>query len=494
MSTAAQTTNTHVELDAHGGVRFLAGMSQDQSYPSLDAARQAVTDQMTRQAVESGGPVRLRITDPDGNWRLLVHPDGTLGADDSPADEQDEPAEQHDKVPWKDPEEEDEWPVQESTEPAPERETDPIITPAREAAASDPEPEPTAEAEVRPAAAPEPVADDAPARRVVRDTSAPWEPVRMTTDPAVAAPVARTHESFISREVAPRPAENGWRGALNRLGLRLAPDARELAERADVRLASQHWVGARTVVVVNAKGGAGKTPTAAMLSAVLGRCGGGGVLAWDVNQLRGTLGWRTEQGDHDATVLDVVPNLHELASAEGSLSDLAEYVHHQSEDRYDVLRSQPLVLANEQRLQPWVVDDVWRVMTRYYRMVVADTGNDESDPMWRSIVGHADQLVVATTTGADRAEAGLLLLEALAQDERTRELANNAVVVVTQADPRATSKDVATIVDGFKSVAREVVHVPHDAGLVDGQLRWSRLRPATQRAWLALGAAVARGL
>lgn len=53
--------------------------------------------------------------------------------------------------------------------------------------------------------------------------------------------------------------------------------------------------------MANGKGGAGKTPTTVLLSAVFARYGGAGVVAWDANQTRGTLGWRTEQGPHAAT-------------------------------------------------------------------------------------------------------------------------------------------------------------------------------------------------
>ena len=55
-------------------------------------------------------------------------------------------------------------------------------------------------------------------------------------------------------------------------------------------------------------------------------------------------------------------------------------------------------------------------------------------------------------------------------------------------------------IDGFvenvryRSLTREVVTIPHDPAMVDGVLRYSSLRPATQRAWLGAGAAVARGL
>lgn len=461
------STLTCVELDEAGSVRYLAGTGSDETFAGITEARQAVIDHLTEQARQAGSPVRVKISEPNGQWRLVIGPDGSVAEDSSPVD-----------------------PEMTVPEPAPETETEETESQEHPADEADVEPEPGPADEM-------PVSD--PAEQVAAVEPAPeQQEAAISTHrplPVPATPVVQPRRSFISTSHVFKPAEQGWRGVLNRCGLRLAPGATEAAEREDISVVSQHWVGARTIVVVNSKGGAGKTPTAALLSAVMARFGGGGVVAWDVNQLRGTLGWRTEQSVHDATVLDLVPALKKLSSSTSSLAQLAGFMHHQREDRYDVLRSQPLVLAEEQRLEPWVVDDVWKTVTKFYRVIVADTGNDESDPMWRSIVAHADQIVVATTTRNDHAEAGALLLEALTeQDERGRRLADNAVVVVTQADPRASKKAIETVREGFKPLAREVVTIPHDPGMVDGQLSWSRLAPATRRAWLAAGAAVARGL
>ncbi|SJM45307.1 ATPases involved in chromosome partitioning-like [Actinomycetales bacterium JB111] len=228
---------------------------------------------------------------------------------------------------------------------------------------------------------------------------------------------------------------------------------------------------------------------------MLARYGGAGVLAWDNNQTRGTLGWRTEQGPHDATLLDLLPHAERLLGTGAQSADLAHFVHHQTQDRYDVLRSKPMQLADAQRISSEDVDALHRVASKYYRLIVIDSGNDESDPMWRRMIDHTDQLVVATTTRDDHAEAGALLLEALAdRDERSARLAAGAVTIVTQADPGATSRDVNHITTGFTPLTREVVTIPHDPAMVDGLLRYGALRPATQRAWLAAAAAVARGL
>src|SRR5450756_2665868 len=115
--------------------------------------------------------------------------------------------------------------------------------------------------------------------------------------------------------------------------------------------------------------------------------------------------------------------------------------------------------------------------------------------MWLRMIDHADQLVVATTTRDDHAEAGALLLEGLAErDERSAALAHQSVVIVSQADPKATRSDVERVAAGYQPLAREAVTIPFDPAMVDGVLRYGSLRPSAQRAWLAAGAAVALSL
>ena len=301
--------------------------------------------------------------------------------------------------------------------------------------------------------------------------------------------------SFLDQQAAEEPARQGWRGRLTRLGLRVRPGSAERSERADILAVSQHWPGPRTIAIVNGKGGAGKTPTTILLSAVLARYGGAGVLAVDLNQTRGTLGWRTEQGSHTATVLDLLPETDRLLGTGAQAADLARCVHHQTSDRYDVLRSQPLELASSQRLTTDDVDALHAVASKYYRLILIDSGNDESDAVWQRMIDHTTQVVVATTTRDDHAEAGALLLEALERrNPASAALAGQAVVIVSRADPSAKPADLRRIIDGYRGLAREVVAIPHDPAMVGGRLLYSALRPATQRAWLAAAAAVARGL
>src|SRR5699024_9554370 len=75
-------------------------------------------------------------------------------------------------------------------------------------------------------------------------------------------------QSLLTQKQHDSRAHKGWSGVLVNLGLRLRPSAEEQAERDDVHAVSQRWPGPRTISVVNGKGGAGKTPTTIMLSAI----------------------------------------------------------------------------------------------------------------------------------------------------------------------------------------------------------------------------------
>ena len=299
--------------------------------------------------------------------------------------------------------------------------------------------------------------------------------------------------SFLTQSAASGPKPTGWRAVAGRLGLKVQASQAQCQQWEDERTVSQHWPGPRTIAVLNGKGGAGKTPTSILLASNFARLGSGSVVAADGNVTRGTLGWRTEQGPHNATILDMVPQTEALMDPSARNGDVAAYTHHQTIDQFDVLRSNPLLLSTEQKLTPEELDGIQQVLTRYYRMIIWDTGNDEGDSLWLRIVSHADQIVVATTTRTDHAEAGRLLLQGLSgRDERSATLAANAVVVISQADreePPATS-----LVDGFAGIAREVVTIPYDRAMREQWLRSDKLAPATRAAWLHAAAAVARGL
>ncbi|GAA1868770.1 AAA family ATPase [Myceligenerans crystallogenes] len=541
-----------VRNDGSGEVR-IDGTSYPVATSSLEEARVEVLRRVTESAVAAGRPVRASAEGPEGIWRLVVHPDGTVvPEEDGPTPSGPTPVVTRDDAgpaaPAPDPEP-DVTRRRIPLSPPPVRATDPFGEPAPEPghqASAAPAPAGAAgNAPAGPAPDPAPPAADTPAAPApAPDVAVGYVAVEGLTpdtdpggrvpngsrlDPGLRAPASqhartapssprvpertgvpdpfhpddgpgsRAHReargSFLTQVSVEEPAEQGFRGWLTRIGVRIPPSTAERAIRADEREVSQHWPGPRTISIVNGKGGAGKTPSTVLLSAVFAQYGGAGVVAWDNNQTRGTLGWRTEKGPHDATLLDLLPRTDHLLGPSAQAADLARYVHHQTRDRYDVLRSKPMAMANEQRIDPSDVDAIHSVLSKYYRLIVIDSGNDESDPMWQRMIDLSDQLVIATTTRDDHAEAGALLLEGLAErDGRSAYLAQQAVVVVSQADQKAPPAEIRKVAAGYAPIAREVVTVPFDPGMVDGHLRHGALRPATRRAWLAAGAAVARGL
>ncbi|MEV8042096.1 chromosome partitioning protein ParA [Arthrobacter sp. NPDC080082] len=416
-------------------------------------------------------PVRVQIEDPEGHGELIVHPDNKIESI--------------------------------SYEPRTARRR-------AEAPATTPETAAPAVIETTPLTAPEPAAkpvETAPVHAAVADAQ-PWLPAASAVTEAVVEEPAPTRRSlkdtsFLVSAPVLEPATQGWRGALTRLGIRMNPSDEELSEREDIRTVSQHWPGPRTIAVVNRKGGANKTPTVVMLSAILARYSGAATVAWDNNESQGTLGWRTEKGSHDRSVLDLIDSSTELLSPSTNAAEIAKFVHHQTADKFDVLRSD----ENEEgdhEVTAEEVDIAHQVLTRYYRLVVMDSGNTARAANWRRMIDHTNQLVVPVTAIEDRAEAARLTLQTLvSRGGHDAELARNAVVIVSEStdakrsmsgDALKRAKDEAErIAKGFEPFVRAVVRIPYDPALVNGPIRYEALQPATQRAWLAAAAAVAAG-
>lgn len=290
-------------------------------------------------------------------------------------------------------------------------------------------------------------------------------------------------------------AERGFRGFLSRMGFNMEPTAQEVEERNWRRTVGTRLNEPKTISVVNGKGGANKTPTAVLLSAVFGRNSGDPVLVWDNNGTRGTLGWRTVQGTHSRHSMDLLADAAKFKDVKVGDPIVHDYVHYQPEDCYSVLRTDPTLLASEQNVNAEDFDAMHEIVSRFFSLTIVDSGNDESAERWMRMIDHTDQLIIASTTVEEHAEAGALLLEALAKrGGHYAELAKNAVVIVSQHQPQGNSDQLNRIAHGFRRLASSVVTVPYDAALVKGQIRFDGMRPATRRAWLHATAAVATAL
>lgn len=307
-----------------------------------------------------------------------------------------------------------------------------------------------------------------------------------------------TAEEFAKRRAA-RPTEPvatmGPRVALRRstLGLvRLGPGRRELEYRQDVDMVRRNFGGLRQVTVVNPKGGAGKTVASLLLGMTFGQKRGGYVLAWDNNETQGTLGMRAQQDFHARTVRDLLRELDHFAGATGRVGDLSQYVRAQGEGMFDVLASDESATAGEM-LTATAFAEIREVVSRFYKLIVVDTGNNVRATNWQAAIDATDQLVVTMSARNDSAETAARMLDHLEQSGRQR-LVRQAVTVVSMP-PSRRELDVPAVQRHFAARTRAVALAPYERLIDSGEpIKYAALSSASRAAWLKIAAAVAEGL
>lgn len=473
----------HAQITEDGALSLAAGETQqDTMHETVTAARKAARSTAAELAREIGEPVRLVITDPSGLHVLRVTETGTVseerGADTTdPASEVAGTREQPRDVP----------PVEDSPDSVLEDHV--VDEPAAEAV--DPvseQDEETPESSIE--------GLDALMGQPDADFGAPVDRAPEVAAQESGAAGDRAPEFLDDQGAAPeQPAEEGWQGWVNRtFGMRLAPSPQEAKHRRAVASLQQPWIGPRTIVVLNNKGGANKTPTTVRLAAEVARAIGGGVLAWDNNQSMGSLGWRVEREDHGRTVFDLIRAAPSFLTAEARRADLAHYVHHQGQDMFDALISDDDP-AHDHEVSGGEVDLIHTVASRNWRLIVMDSGNNARGENFDRMIHHADQIVLATTTLKDRAQGAANSWRALAaRGGRAEELARNAVVIVSDLGVQSSpGKKVMTpdeVRAKFEPYVRAVEVVPFDPALVEGVMRAQDLKSSTRRAWQAATATV----
>jgi MinD-like ATPase involved in chromosome partitioning or flagellar assembly len=307
-----------------------------------------------------------------------------------------------------------------------------------------------------------------------------------------------TAEEFARRRAERRPpplAERGLRGALRKSTFGLinpTPGRREQEYHADIDLIRRNFGGLRQVTVVNPKGGAGKTVAVLMLAMTFGQRRGGYVLAWDNNETQGTLGMRAQQDFHARTVRDLLSDLHLFQGAQGRVGDLSQYVRAQGEGMFEVLASDESATAGEM-LTEVAFGDLRDVVSRFYKIIVVDTGNNVRAPNWQAAVDATDQLVVTMSARNDSAETAARMLDHLEQTGRVRAV-RQAVTVISMPQSQR-ELDVPGIERHFAARTRAVLRVPYERIIDTGEpIAYGRLSTATADAWLRVAAAVAAGL
>lgn len=323
-------------------------------------------------------------------------------------------------------------------------------------------------------------------------------PAAPYAEPWAPDPFVPTAEEFARRR-AVRPAEPvaqmGLRGALRKgtFGLvKLAPGSHEREIGQDVETIRRNFGGLRQITIVNPKGGAGKTVAVLMLAMTFGQKRGGYVLAWDNNETQGTLGMRAQQDFHARTVRDLLRDLDHFRGAGGRVGDLSQYVRAQGEGMFDVLASDESATGGEM-LTAAAFADIREVVSRFYKLIAVDTGNNVRAQNWQAAIDATDQLVVTMSARNDSAETAARMLDHLEQSGRHR-LVRQAITVVSMP-PSRKDIDLPAIQRHFAARTRGVLLAPYERLIDSGEpIRYGLLSAATRDAWLRVAAAVADGL
>ncbi|QTE29761.1 MinD/ParA family ATP-binding protein [Pengzhenrongella sicca] len=441
-----------------------------------------VTEFMATRAAHQDRVLDLQIEDPDGEWRLTIYPDGTVQEGGTPMPERRgrrRLADEIDDVEFEPPQRGD---------PSP-------FSPVRSSAFGRPDP-----------AGPEPVVTAAVPTDPVRVAAVPPEPPRAAaapTEQAVAASPGQGSLPTLDDLLATRPeppagpAARGWQASVRRLTGGLiapTPGRAELLHRAAVHSVQRSLNGPKTIVVLNPKGGAHKTTATLLIAASFGIHRGGYTLAWDNNETRGTLGWRSAHARHANTAVNLLQDLDRFAHlGSARVGDLDNYVRAQGSAQFDVLASDEDA-ASAASIDGAAFTALHRTLARFYRVMVIDTGNNMRASNWQAAVAAADQLVIVSTIREDTAQSAAWAIDALRATGHADSV-RRAVTVLSAPSADVDPKLRARLHTHFGQLTRAVLDVPHDPALVPGgPLRVDALAPATREAWLHVSAAVAEGL
>lgn len=415
--------------------------------------REEIIVRATDAAQQAGHPVRLMTEDDQGQWPLIVHPNGRI--------------------------EEDGQYVQPSL---------PTSVPAQVMYGQD-----------------EQAQDQRAQGTRVKDVQAQGVQAEGTRAhgalgaPAPVRGAPPTLSDFMnSRPAAPvGPAQKGWQAGIRRLTGGLvspAPSDAELAHRNAIAAVQRSLSGPRTIVVLNPKGGAHKTTATLLIAATFGTYRGGYTLAWDNNETMGTLGVRAQAARHTNTAVDLLRDLDRFGDGRSArVGDLDNYVRMQGDAKFDALASD-LDPAGAASIDADAFRKLHATLSRFYRILVIDTGNNMRASNWEAAVETADQLVIVSTIREDTAYGAASLLDGLRRKGHADKVAD-AVTILSSPAKTADEQLSRRLHGHFRQLTRAVLDVPHDPALVaGGPLNVDALAPRTREAWLHATAAIAEGL
>ena len=288
----------------------------------------------------------------------------------------------------------------------------------------------------------------------------------------------------------PEP-EGAWSHFLYRLsGRRLnIGDGRKARERKalSARIAAPLAGTARFVPVLSRKGGVGKTTVTMLLGMALADARDDRVIAVDANPDRGTLADRVARSS-TKTVRDLV-RAHDRIEGFHDISAIVS----RDETRLDVLASDSDPHVSE-AFSDSDYEQVADIASRYYSLVLTDTGTGVVHAVMGPALDRADALVIVAGLSVEAARLAsetLTWLETNGYADRVRD----AVVVLNQTAPGAPMVRLDEFEAHFATRVRRVVRLPYDPAIAAGSaISYAGLRSETRAAARELAAVVVEGL
>jgi len=244
----------------------------------------------------------------------------------------------------------------------------------------------------------------------------------------------------------------------------------------------------RVLAFANPKGGVHKTTATVLAAATIGSVRGRGVLAWDDNELRGTLGLRAGSARHARTIRHLIHDLMQIENMHGEtlLGELDDYLRHASDGSYDVLAGEENPRF-AQRLDASTVHRVMELLRRTHDVICVDTGNNVESVNWQTVMKAADQLVITTVPREDAAFTADWMLDLL-NETGMDEMVANAVTLISCPSPGKLPL-LDDLTKHFATRTRGVAVVPYDPALeVGSSIEYADLQPETRAAWLRAAA------
>lgn len=287
-----------------------------------------------------------------------------------------------------------------------------------------------------------------------------------------------------------RPAIYGWQGVLNRLSfgaLKLGPSKDEIMRRRGIETIQASLPRPMTILVANATGGAGKTITSIGLAGTFGIHRGGEVAVWDNNETQGSLALRTNSQGSTRTVMDLLKAVDDPEKV--SLGELAPYLRRQGSSRFEVLASSTDPTEMRQIGQNEFLM-VHSLLARFKQLMIVDSGNNCLAENFVAAAESADLLIIPTSLQRDGAQRALWTLRTL-YESGYEELANNAIIVITEGSRLKESAQSAKEIRETFSRKLDVIDIPYDPHLDRGtMIDLELLNDKTRRAYENLAALV----